>query len=138
MKSIEIFFRKNSATILSIIGSIGVVGTTILAVKATPKALKAIELEKKYPSTENETLSDSIKCGSLTRLEIIKAGWKAYIPSILVGITTISCIFGSNYINKKNQKELVSAYILLHNTYLRYRESSNRLYGRRCRKENNV
>ena len=135
MKSIEIFLKKNAATILSIIGSIGVVGTAVLAVKATPKALKAIELEKKYPTMDDETLSDSIKYGSLTKSEIIKASWKLYIPSILVGATTIGCIFGSNYINKKNQKELVSAYILLHNTYLRYRESSNRLYGNDAEKK---
>lgn len=129
MNKFEIFIKKNSSTILSALASIGVMGTAILAVKATPKALKQIELHKKYPSNENETLSDAVKCKSITKLEIVKATWKLYIPSILVGASTIACIFGSNYINKKNQKALISAYMLLESSYLRYRETANNLYG---------
>ena len=130
MNNLYIFFKRNSSTILSVLASLGVVGTTVLAVKATPKALKLIELEKKYPSNEDETLSDSIRCNSITPIEVIKVAWKPYIPSILLGMSTIICIFGSNYINKKNQKSLISAYTLLESSYLRYRQSACSLYGK--------
>lgn len=129
MKNIDIFLKKNSSTILSVLASLGVAGTAILAVKATPKALKLIELNKKYPSNEDEALSDAIRCKSITLSEVIKIAWKPYIPSILLGMSTITCIFGSNYINKKNQKALISAYTLLESSYLRYREGANLLYG---------
>ena len=115
MKNIDIFLRKHSSTILSVIASMGVVGTTVLAVKATPKALKII--------------NDNKKEEDLSKLEIIKIAWKPYIPSILFGVSTIACIFGSNYINKKNQKALATAYMLLESSYLRYRESANIIYG---------
>lgn len=126
MKGIDIFLRKNSSTILSIIGSIGVIGTSVLAVKATPKALKLIQEYKEnkepYVSTENGY-------NKMTILETIKVAWKPYIPSILFGVSTIACIFGSNYINKKNQKALSSAYLLLESTYLRYRHNVNDIFG---------
>lgn len=126
MKNIDIFLRKHSSTILSVIASIGVVGTTVLAVKATPKALKII--------------NDNKKEEDLSKLEIIKIAWKPYIPSILFGVSTIACIFGSNYINKKNQKALATAYMLLESSYLRYRESANIIYGENSDKQilNNV
>ena len=129
MKKINLFLKNNSSTILSIAASLGVIGTTVLAVKATPKALKLIELNKKYPSTDEESLLDSIKYGSITPIEIIKVAWKPYVPSILCGISTIICIFGSNYINKKNQKALVSAYGVLNNAYLNYKKNAIKLYG---------
>ena len=37
------FVKRNASTILTVLGSIGVVTTTITAVKAIPKALRLIE-----------------------------------------------------------------------------------------------
>lgn len=122
MNKFSIFIRKNSSTILSTLASIGVVGTAVLAVKATPKALQLIEFENDLNEENDEA--------RLTMSEKIKVTWKLYIPSILVGVSTIACIFGSNYINKKNQKALISAYMLLESSYLRYRETANNLYGK--------
>ena len=43
MNKIKIFAQKHSTLMLSIIASGGVVTTTILAVKATPKAIKILK-----------------------------------------------------------------------------------------------
>lgn len=40
--------KRSSPTILTIIGVIGVVSTTVMAVKATPKALEIIEKNTEY------------------------------------------------------------------------------------------
>ena len=35
--------KRNSPTILTVIAAVGVVGTTVAAIKATPKAMKLLE-----------------------------------------------------------------------------------------------
>ena len=40
------FWHRNASTVLSCLGGVGVVATSVLAVKATPKALKLIDKEK--------------------------------------------------------------------------------------------
>lgn len=104
MKNLRGFFNRNSSTILTVIGSTGVILTSILSIKATPKALKIIEEVKKEKDEEK-----------LSMVETVKVAWKPYIPAIISGATTISCIVGSNYINKRTQESLLSAYLLLDN-----------------------
>lgn len=40
------FWHRNASTVLSCLGGVGVVATSVLAVKATPKALKLIDKAK--------------------------------------------------------------------------------------------
>ena len=48
IRSSKRFLRKNGPTILSCIGGAGVIATTVMAVKATPKAIQLIkEAEEK-------------------------------------------------------------------------------------------
>ena len=46
------FIKRNASTILTVLGSIGVVATTITSVKATPKALRLIEDAKQEKGEE--------------------------------------------------------------------------------------
>ena len=117
MNKTQYFFKKHSSTILTVIGAGGVVGTAILAVKATPKALKLLEEAKKDKGDE------------LTPVEAVKVAWKPYIPSAICGFSTIACILGANYFNVKNQASLMSAYALLDSSYKEYRNQVNALYG---------
>lgn len=105
------------STFLTIIGTVGVVATSIAAVKATPKALQIIEEEKKRKQEE------------LTKKEAVKAAWKCYIPSIIIGASTITCIFGANLLNKKQQASLMSAYAMLNSSYTKFKDKVNELYG---------
>lgn len=116
MNKVERFLKKNSSTILTLVGSGGVIVTTVLAIKATPKALKLIENEKQHKK-------------DLTKLDIVKVAWKPYIPTIISGCSTISCILGANYLNMKNQASIMSAYALLDNSYKEYREKTKDVYG---------
>lgn len=112
----RIFLKRNSATILTCIGSVGVIGTAVLAVKATPKAMESIRVAKE----EKENLS---------MFEVAKVAGLAYIPAGVVGLSTIACIFGANVINKKQQASLISAYALLDRSYKEYRSKVIDLIG---------
>lgn len=112
-----LFLKRHSSTILTCIGAVGVIGTAVTAVRATPKAIKLIE------QTEYETGEE------LTKLEIVKLAGPAYIPSILIGASTITCIFGANALNKRQQAALVSAYALIDSSYKQYRNKVKELFG---------
>lgn len=111
------YLKNHSPTILSIIGVIGVIGTTVLAVKATPKAIKRLE------QAENE------KGENLTKFEAVIAAGPMYIPTILIGVSTIVCILGANALNKRQQASLISAYALLEGSYKEYRNAAKKVYG---------
>lgn len=111
------FIRKNSPTILALLGSAGVIGTTVLAVNATPKALKLLEKAEQESEVE------------LTIVDKIKITGPVYIPAALVGVGTIACIWGSNMLNQKNQASLASAYMLLNQGYKEYRNKVVELHG---------
>lgn len=113
----EVFFRKHSSTILTFFSTAGVIGTTVLAVKATPKAIRLIEEAKEEKGCD------------LTTLETVKAAWKPYIPATVTGLSTIACIFGINYLSTRTQASLMSAYAFLENSYKEYRKKANELYG---------
>lgn len=117
MNRLEYFLKRNSSTILTVVGVGGVVATSILSVKATPKAMKLLEEAKNNKGDE------------LTVLETIKAAWKPYIPAAIAGMSTIGCIIGINYISTKQQASLVSAYMLLDSTFKEYRNKTAALYG---------
>lgn len=112
-----LFCKRNSSTILTYMGGVGVVATTVLGVKATPKALMKLEEAK---SEKGEELSS---------LETIKVAGPTYIPTILSGIGTLACIFGSNMLNKRHQAALISAYALIDNSYKEYKDKLKELYG---------
>lgn len=113
----NLFVRRNASTILTCVGAAGVVTTAVMAVKATPKALKVLEL------AEEEKGED------LTVLEKVQVAGPAYITSVLVGVSTIACIFGANALNKRQQAALMSAYALLDSSYKGYKDKVIELYG---------
>lgn len=117
MKKAEVFLRKHSSTILTVVGAAGVVATSVLSVKATPKALLLLEEAKKE------------KGDDLTPVETVKVAWKPYIPAVITGVSTIACIFGVNHLSKRGQASLMSAYAVLDRSYKEYREKVEELYG---------
>lgn len=103
------FIKRNMPTILSIGAAVGVVVSNILTNKASIKAtLKVDEIEKK-------------KHRELTFIEEVKVVAPIYAPSIVVGAATIGCIFGSNFLNKKQLVALAGAMSILQANFKRYR-----------------
>lgn len=113
----KLFLRRNAPTILTCIGAAGVVATSVMAVKATPKALALIDHAKEEKGED------------LTKLEAVQVAGPVYIPAVLVGASTIACIFGANTLNKRQQASLMSAYAMLDNAYKEYKKKVVELYG---------
>lgn len=118
--------RKASPTILTCIGAVGVVATAVLAVKATPKALRLIEIAEDHRHDDDPNWTWS----PLTKSEIIKTTWKCYVPAVMTGAATIVCIFGANTLNRRQQASLASAYALLNRSYNDYKRKLKELYGK--------
>lgn len=111
--------RKHSPEILTGIGIAGMLSTTVLAVRATPKALMLIEEKKR------EKKFAVIKDGGdpdLTKLEIVKAAWKPYIPAAVTSVASIACLVGASSVNARRNAALAAAYALSETTLADYKE----------------
>lgn len=111
--------RKHSPEILTGIGIAGMLSTTVLAVRATPKALMLIEEKKR------EKKFAVIKDGGdpdLTKLEIVKTAWKPYIPAVITGAASIACLVGASSVNARRNAALAAAYALSETTLADYKE----------------
>ena len=100
-RDVRTSLSRHSPAILMGIGIAGMVTTTVVAVKATPKALRLIEEKKQELDVE-----------SLTPVETVKATWKCYIPAAVTGAVSIACLIGSNSVNTKRNAALATAYKL--------------------------
>lgn len=111
------FITRNAPTILTVVGGVGVVATSVLAVKATPKALTILKEAEEEKGEE------------LTVVEKVVAAGPSYIPAVVTGAATLACIFGANVLNKRQQASLASAYAMIDASYKEYRKKVNELYG---------
>ena len=117
LQSSKVFLKRNASTILTCVGSAGVIATSVMAVKATPKAMATLEMAKEEKGEE------------LTTWEMVRVAGPAYIPTVIVGASTIACIFGANILNKRQQAALLSAYALLDNSYKEYKQKVEEICG---------
>lgn len=99
---------KNSPTILTGIGVAGLLATTVMAVKATPKAIEILQEE------QFRRMHDGIteEYEPLPTMDMVKLTWQCYVPSLAMGAITIGCIIGANSINLRRNAALVSVYSL--------------------------
>lgn len=102
---------KHSPEILTAIGIVGMISTTVLAVKATPKALEQIDAKKKEEKKDK-----------LTPVETVKVAWKPYIPAIVTGVASTACLIGANTVNAKRNAALATALKLSETAFTEYRE----------------
>lgn len=111
------FLKKAAPTILTCLGSAGVIATAVVAVKATPKAQELLAEAKQE------------KEGELTKIETVRAIIPAYWPSVAIGLSTIACIVSANLLNRHSQAALAGAYALLESSYKEYKNKAKDVYG---------
>lgn len=111
------FITRNAPTILTVAGGVGVVATSVLAVKATPKVLTILKEAEEEKGEE------------LTTMEKVVVAAPSYIPAVVTGAATVACIVGANILNKRQQASLASAYAMLDMSYKEYRKKVDELYG---------
>ena len=110
-RDMRMTLSKHSPGILIGLGIAGMITTTVLAVKATPRALRLME-EKKY----------ELDAETLTPVEVVKATWKCYVPAAVTGAASIACLIGSNSVNTKRNAALATAYKLSETAFTEYRD----------------
>lgn len=116
-KGIQASLTKHSPEILTAIGIAGMVTTTILAVKATPKALEKID------DAEQEKGED------LTPVETVKAAWKPYAPAVATGVASVACLIGAHSVHTKRYTALTAAYHLSTTAFSEYRDKVIEIIG---------
>jgi hypothetical protein len=94
-------FKNNSGSILTAMAVVGMFGTVVLAVKATPKALALIEQD----SIEKYGRPDLY-----SKKEAIQSAWKCYIPTVLMGTLSAGCMIGANSVHLRRNAALASMF----------------------------
>ena len=103
--------NENAPVILTSVGIFGMFGTTVMAVKATPRAIELIERKR-----------EEKKVDKLPVIEIVKATWKCYIPAAVTGIASTGCLLRANSISTRRNAALLTAYNLSKSALNEYKE----------------
>lgn len=122
-KDIKMAVTKHSPEILTGLGITGMIVTTVMAVKATPKALELIEDKKE----ELELHPDE----KLHPIDMVKATWKCYIPATITGVTSAACLIGASSVNLRRNAALATAYNLSATALSEYRDKVLETVGER-------
>lgn len=105
------------STLLTVLGGIGVIATAVMTAKDSTKARNLL------------IDAEMDKGDKLTTKEKVLVAAPAYIPTIVAASATITCIFGANFLNKRAQASLASAYALLDASYKEYRRKVDDIHG---------
>lgn len=116
--------KKHGPEILTGMGIAGMIATTVMAVKATPKALLIIN-EKEATDHVNK----------LNAAEVVKATWKCYIPAIITGTASVICIISASSVNAKRNAALVTAYTLSETAMREYKDKVIETIGEKKEQE---
>lgn len=128
-KGLKLSLAKHSPEIYGI-GIAGMITSTFLAVKATPKALILIEKKKEELNNayfdrkmdEDGDLRDYDEVTKLKFSDTIKTTWKCYIPAAVTTAVSISCLIGASTVHIKRNAVLATAYQLSETALTEYRE----------------
>ena len=122
-KTIQNTLTKHSPEILTGIGIAGMVTTTILAVRATPKALSIIEQERYNRKIDREHgVDERFAPEKVSKTDAVKLCWKCYIPAAATGTLSIACLIGASSVNARRNAALATAYTLSETALKEYQE----------------
>ena len=124
-KTAKSFMVSHSPEILTGIGIAGMITTTVLAVKATPKALEEIEGYK-----ESNEIDEKVK-----PIDAVKVTWKHYVPAAVTCTISIACLIGASSVNARRNAALATAYKLSEAALSEYREAVLETVGEKKERE---
>lgn len=132
-----ILLRKHSPEILLVVGIVGVVGSAVLACKATLKVeevldehrAKADKIKDAWDKVESGDISldtyserDHQKDLVVTYVQTAMGFVKLYGPAVSLGIFSIACIVGGHGIMRRRNVALVAAYKAVEEGFNAYRK----------------
>lgn len=127
--------KRYSPQILTGIGIAGMITSGVMAVKATPTALKLIEAEKDRIQDEIAQKEGVVEPVVLTKMDTVKATWKCYIPSAVVASMSILCLIGASSVSAKRMTALATAYKLSEAAVTEYKDAVIETIGEKKEKE---
>ena len=111
IRGARLFTTKHSPEILLAGGIATGLYAGVLAVQATPKAIKLIEEQKRVENKEE-----------LTTLEVVNTRWKPYVPAALATAGSITMLVGANSLHVKRNTALAAACKLSEVAFTEYRD----------------
>lgn len=124
--------KKHSPEILTGVGIVGLVGTAVLASKATLKLDVIVDdiqfnLEKIQETEANEDIStygpkEALHDKTVTYTRGVISIGKLYGPALSLGLASIGCILAAHGIMKKRNVALAAAYKASEEAFNKYRE----------------
>lgn len=130
--------KKNSPAVMFVSGVAGMIGTTVLASKATlkleetlEKDLHKVEIAKQFvadPGTDY-TEADAKKDIAKIKVRTVVSIGKLYAPAIVVGTVSIGLLTGSHIALTRRNVALTAAYAALEKSYNEYRRRVIDQYG---------
>lgn len=116
--SLKTAIKKHSPEILTGIGIAGMITTTVMAVRATPKALILIEERK-----------EEIGAEKLEAMDMVKTAWACYIPAAITGTLSVACLIGASSVNARRNAALATAYTLSESALKDYQGKVIEMFG---------
>ena len=145
-KKVELKTIKHSPEILAGVGVVGVVGSLVMACKATTKLSDILEDSKEQldkikevaadPAYEEKYSQDDAKKD--TTITYVQTGVKVvklYAPSVILCASSLGCLLASNNILKKRNAALSAAYMTVDKSFKEYRKRVADRFGEEVEKE---
>ncbi len=151
-KSIQKSLKKHAPEILTGIGIAGMISAAVMAVRATPKALRLMDGEKNYRLRNNQTrLYGDEEVEGLVKVDVsgngerrhyrlpykdaVKLAWKCYIPSAATGVLSAVCLIGASSVHIRRNAVLATAYSLSETAFREYSEKVVETIGEKKERE---
>lgn len=140
-------FKKHSPEILVVAGVVGVVGSAVMACKATTKLDTILDEAKsnvdkihtavEHPEMlpEEYTQEDSKKDLAIVYTQTAVKVAKLYAPAVIVGGLSITAIFAGHNITRKRNVALAAAYTAIDKSFKEYRGRVVERFGEALDKE---
>lgn len=145
-KKVELKAIKHSPEILAGVGVVGVVGSLVMACKATTKLSDILEDSKEQldkikevaadPAYEEKySQDDAKKDTTITYVQTAMKVTKLYAPSVILCASSLGCLLASNNILKKRNAALSAAYMTVDKSFKEYRKRVADRFGEEVEKE---
>lgn len=145
-KKVELKVIKHSPEILAGVGVVGVVGSLVMACKATTKLSDVLEESKEQldkikevaadPAYEEKySQDDAKKDTTITYVQTAMKVTKLYAPSVILCASSLGCLLASNNILKKRNAALSAAYMTVDKSFKEYRKRVADRFGEEVEKE---
>lgn len=145
-KKVELKAIKHSPEILAGVGVVGVVGSLVMACKATTKLSDVLEESKEQLDKIKEVVADPAyeekysqddakKDTTITYVQTAMKVTKLYAPSVILCASSLGCLLASNNILKKRNAALSAAYMTVDKSFKEYRKRVADRFGEEVEKE---